>query len=170
MLEFSVAGFAHKNNADFDFLVAAFHRLLKIPLGPGGDHIGHIDRIALLAQQMIGTGERYETLGMLGGSENTRSILDADDVVGGRMKHQQRLAKIGETILDILLGNVIEEFTLDAKWPTGQRHLDLALSADFIDVFLEQVGHVCRIAGRGHGDHSTRVGDAMCSSKRRGTS
>lgn len=65
LLEFSVAGFAHKNSADFDLLVATVHRLLKVPLGPGGDHIGHIDRIAIFAQQMIAPASDTKLLGCL---------------------------------------------------------------------------------------------------------
>jgi hypothetical protein len=95
---------------------------------------------------MIGTGKRYKTFGMLGGSEDTRGILNADGIVGGRMKQQERLAEIGETILNILLRTIIEEFTLDNGRPASVTSTSPCPS-DFINVLLEQTGDVHRSQG-----------------------
>ena len=88
LLEFAATGFTHKNDTNFDLFIAALCRLFKIALGPGRDHIGHIDRIVFPAQQMIGAGERHKAFGVLCSDENTRGILDTDDVVCGRVEHQ----------------------------------------------------------------------------------
>ena len=167
LLEFSIAGFAHKHSTNFDLRVAALRRRLEIALGPGGDHVRHIDCIALLAQQMIGAGQRHETLGMLGGQEYPRRIVDAHGIVSRRMEYQKRLAQIGHTLGDPLFGNIIKEFALDPERAPGQRHLDLALFADLVDLILEQAGDVRRIAGRGNGDHRARFRDAMRGRKHR---
>ena len=167
LLEFSIAGFAHKHSANLDLRVAALDRLLEISLGPGGDHVRHIDRVALLAQQVIGAGERNETLGMFGRGEDPRRIVDAHGVVGRRMEYQQRLAQSGHALRDALFRNVVEEFALDPERPPGERHLDFSLFAYLVDLLLEQAGHVRRIAGRRDGDHRARIGDAMCGGQHR---
>ena len=82
--------------------------------------------------------------------ENARSILDADSVIGRRMEYQQRLVKVDEAVVDALLRDVIEEFALDTKWPAGQRDLDFALLANFIDVLLKQPDDVGRVGRRGN--------------------
>ena len=85
-------GLAHQHGTEFDLGFGHDLGLVEIALGPGRDNIGHIDRVAHPAQQVVGAAERNEALGMLGGAENMRGIVDADQVVGRRMKHQQRLA------------------------------------------------------------------------------
>src|SRR5262249_32113331 len=89
LLEFAAAGLSHENGAGFDLLIVGFSRLFKISFGPGRDHIGYIDRVASLAQKVIGTGKRYKTLRMFRRGKDSRGVFDADSVVGRRMKHQQ---------------------------------------------------------------------------------
>ena len=48
----------------------------------------------------------------------------------GEWKIKQRLAQAGEALREPLLGDVVEEFALDAERPPGELHLDLALFAD----------------------------------------
>ena len=105
---------------------------------------------------------------MLGGGEDVRGIVDADQVVGRRMEHQQRLAQIGEAGVQLLLGHVVEEFAFDAERPPGQRHLDLAVRADLVDLLLEQAGDVAGIVGRGDGDHGARLRDLVRGGEHRG--
>ncbi len=49
-------------------------------------------------------------------------------VVGGRMHDQQRLVQPGDLGDQIVLGDIVEEFALDAEWPAGELDLDLAFS------------------------------------------
>ena len=76
--------------------------------------------IAPVAQKMIGVRKRDKALGMLGSQENVRGILDADNIVGRRVKHQQRFAQVDKAIVDVLLCDVVEEFALDAERPSNQ--------------------------------------------------
>ncbi len=128
---------AHQHEAGLNLGFGHDLGLLEIAIGPGGDHIGHIDGVTFLAQEMIGAGERDKAFRMLGGGEDVRGILDADQVVGRRMKHQQRFAQIRETFVQLLLGHVVEEFALDAERPAGELHFNLALLFDFADLIFE---------------------------------
>ena len=58
--------------------------------------MGDIAGVARQAQEMIGAGQRNEAFGMFGGQEDLAGIVDADGVVGRRMKHQERLVQIGD--------------------------------------------------------------------------
>ena len=120
LLEFSAMGLAHQHQAGLDLGLGHDLRPVEIAVGPGGDDVGHIDRVVLPAQQMVGAGERDEALGMPGGDENVRGIVDADQIVGRRMEHQQRLAQVGEAFVELLRGDVVEEFALDAERPPGE--------------------------------------------------
>ncbi len=51
-----------------------------------------------------------------------------------------------------VLGDVVEEFALDAEGAAGKRNLDLALLADILDLVLEEVGDMGGIGRRGDGD------------------
>src|SRR5512139_635946 len=82
------------------------------------------------------------------------------------MEYKQRLAQVGQAILDALLGDIIEKFALDAERPSGQRNLDLALLTDLVDIFLEQAGDMSRITGGRNSDHGTRIRNAMRGCKR----
>ncbi len=53
----------------------------------------------------------------------------------------------------IVLGDIVEEFTLDAEWPAGELDLDLAFFADRVDMFGEHVGDMRGIGGRRDGDN-----------------
>ena len=44
-------------------------------------------------------------------------------------------ARSASTLRDALFGNVIEEFALDPERASGQRHFDLALFADLVDLY-----------------------------------
>ena len=161
LLELALPGFAHQHGAALDPGFAVFLRLILITLCPGGDDVGDIDGVALLAKEMIGAGERHETLGMLGALENARGTVDADQFVGRRVEHQQGLAQVRHAIHQRLLGDILEEFAPDAERPARQQDLDLALRADGVDVLLEQAGDVRGIGRRGNRHHGARFGDAM---------
>ena len=111
---------------------------IEIARGPGGDDVGDIGGIAPFAQQMIRAGQRDKTLGMLGGDEDARGVVDADGVVGRRMHDQQRLVQVGHMRHQAVLGDVVEEFARDVERPAGERDLDLAVLADVLDAILEQ--------------------------------
>ena len=138
-----------------------------IAFGPGGDDVGDIGGIALVAEQMIGAGQRHETLGMLGGDEDIGGVVDPDGVVGRRMHDQQRLVQFGDMRHQAMLGDVVEEFALDVKRPSGELHFDLALRADVLDPILEQMRDMGGIGGRGDGDD--RLGIREFVRRRRGS-
>ena len=117
---------------------------------------------------MIGTGERDEALGMLGRREDMRGVLDADGLVGRRMEDQQRLAQLRDALGELLLGDVSQEFPADAERPPGERHLDLAVLADGVDLVPEQMRDMAGIAGRGDGHHRPRLRDRFRRGEHRG--
>src|SRR5262249_34214158 len=106
---------------------------------------------------------------MLGSQKNVRGILHSDNIMSRRVKHQQRLAQVCEAIVDTLLCDVIEEFALDAEWPTGKSDFNLPMLADLVDVLLEQAGDVRRIAGCSNADDRACVRDSMRRSEYGGT-
>ena len=77
------------------------------------------------------------------------------------MEDQERLAKLGNTRRNLLLGNVVEQGATDAERLAGERHLDFAFAFYVFDAVAEQAGNVGRIERRGDGHDCTRFGDAM---------
>ena len=94
---------------------------------------------------MIGAGERDEAFRMLRGEENVAGIVDADRVVGRRMKYQQRLVQRADAGGEHLLGDIVEKSAADAELPAGERDLDLALKSDVGHLLLEQPDDMRRI-------------------------
>ncbi len=66
------------------------------------------------------------------------------------------MCRLARHSLELLLGDVIEEFALDAERPPGERHLDLALRLDLIDLLLEQTDDMRWIVRRRDGHHRAR--------------
>ena len=162
LLEFAAVRFAHQHQAFLDLRLGHDLRLVEIAVGPGGDDVGHIDGVArFLLSRWSAPASETKLFGMLGGDENVRGIVDADQIVGRRMEHQQRLAQRGEAFVELLLRHVVKEFALDGERPPGQLHFDLALFLDRVDVLLEQAGDMGGIVGRGDGHHRARFGDAV---------
>ena len=96
---------------------------------------------------MIRICQRDEALGMLGRDKNARRVVDADGIVGRRMHDQQRLVQFGDMLHQAMLGDVVEEFALDAERPAGERDLDLAVLADVLDAVVEKIGDMGGIGG-----------------------
>jgi hypothetical protein len=128
-------------------------RHVEVALGPGRDHVGHIGGIAAAAEQVIGAGERDEALGMPGGREDAARIVDADDVVGGRMEDQQRLVQGVDAPAQFLLGDVVQKGAADAERAAREPHLDLAAGFDLHASVPEQPRHMGRVGGRGDRHH-----------------
>ena len=154
--------FAHQHQAGLDLGFGHDLRLVEIALGPGGDHVGHIDGIARLAQQMIGAGERDEALRMLGGGEDVRGVVDADQIVGRRMEHQQRLAQSWRGIrCSFFSATSSRNSRLMRNGRPASCTSTSPCCADLVDLILEQADHVAGIVRRGDGDDAARLGDAM---------
>ena len=125
LLELAVAGFGDQHALDRHRVGLRHH--VEIALRPRGDHVRRIHRIARLLEQMIGAAERHEALRMLRGGEDRARVLDADQIVGRRMHHQQRLAQVARGRLELLLRDIVEEFLADAERAARERNLDLTL-------------------------------------------
>ena len=170
LLQFAVAGFAHHDVARGR---AGLDRgrddiRLDIALGPCSNDVGGIGRVGLAAQEMVGAGERDKAFWVPGGDEDLGGVFDADGVVGRRMHDQQCLVQCFDPRHQLLLGDIIEEFALDAERPAGERNLDLAMLADAIDVVLEKVRDVGGIRRGGNGDHGLRLGNLAGGGEDRG--
>ena len=100
---------------------------------PGGDDLRDVAGVALLAQKMVGSRERYETFRMFCGDEDAGGVIDADGIVGRRMQDQQRLLQLRDLIHQVVLGDIVEKFPLDMEWAAGEGDLDLALRADVLE-------------------------------------
>ena len=85
LLEFAQPGFLNHDLTRLVISRCCERRGVEIALDPGRNDVSDILGIALLIEQMIGTGERDETFGMLGCNENMGGVVDADRVVGRRM-------------------------------------------------------------------------------------
>src|SRR5262245_8754076 len=90
LLEFPPVRFAHQYEAGFNFGLGHRFRLIEVALSPCCDHIRYIDGVASPAEQVIRASERDEALRMLCSGKDMRGILDPDETIGRRMKHQQR--------------------------------------------------------------------------------
>src|SRR5262245_60573577 len=160
LLEFARTCLAHKNGASLN-RTAWRDWLVEIAFDPGGNDVGYVNRIALLAQQVIGAGKRDETFWMLCDGKNTRGIFDTDYIVSGRLQDQQCLAQIFQTFLELLFCNIIDKFALDTEWPPGELNLHLTSVSDRFDLSLEQARDVRRIVGCGNCNDRMRVRNAM---------
>ena len=69
--------------------LARLGRHLHVPLGPCSDHRPGILRIVRVAQQMVGSVERYEALRMPGPAVELRSILDTDNRIERGVEDQE---------------------------------------------------------------------------------
>ena len=170
LLKFAGAGFAHHDVARrFGEIGRRLrHHGIEIARGPGGDDVGDIGRVAPVAQQMIGAGERHKTLGMLGRDEDAGGVVDADGIVGRRVQHQQRLMEAGDIRHQAVLGDIVEELAGDMERPAGERDLDLAVRADVLDAVLEQAGDMGGIGGGGDSDDGSGVRNFSCGGEDRG--
>ena len=103
-------------------------------------HVRDIDRVALAREQMVGAGERDEALGMLGGRRRYATAFSMPTVSSvGEWKISSALRSLRDALGELLLGDVGQEFAADAERPAGERHLDLAVLADRIELILEQM-------------------------------
>ena len=169
LLEQTVAGFSYDNCAVGNFgLCARGGAHIEIALGPSSDDMRHIDRIARAAEQMVGAGERDEALGMFRRGENVARIVDADQIVGRRMKDQQRLVQFGDVGREILLRDIVNERFADMERTPGERHLDFALVFDLSNAIRKQTDHMGRIERRRDRHHRPRFGNAMRGGKHGG--
>src|SRR5258708_34324975 len=73
------------------------------------------------------------------------------------MKDEQRFAQLGNSIAQLLFGNVVEKGAANSEWPTSERDFHFASRADLLDVVLQQAGYMGRIAGCADGHHRTRL-------------
>ena len=169
LLKLPAPRFPHRDDAGRRVLrQLRIDRHVEIALGPGRDDARHIGGVARAADEVIGAGERDETFGMLCREKNLAGIVDADRVVGRRMKHQQRLVQVGDEGFEILLRDIVEQAAADAERPAGQRHLDLVLIVELGNAFAEQPDHMGRIERRRDRHHGARLGDAMRGGEHRG--
>ena len=157
LLEAALTRLAHHHAAGIVHRVRCGIRHLEIAFRPGADHVGDVGRIAAAAQEMVGAGQRHEALGVSRRGKDMARILDAHQFVGRRMKDEQRFAQIGNSIAQLLPGNVVEEGAANPEWATGERDFQLASGADLHDVILQQADDVGRIAGCADGHHRTRL-------------
>jgi hypothetical protein len=145
LLELADTGLGDADGARFRVGACRGGRRIEIALGPRGEHVGGIDRVAAMAQQMVGVGERYEALGVLGGREDLARILDPDDGVDRRVENEQRLAQIFDALQQPLLGDVVEKLAPDAERPTADLDFAVALRADGVEAVAEQARHMAGI-------------------------
>ncbi len=102
LLEFSAPGFGDGHLARRGIASLRHRRGIEVAVGPGRQHVGDIDRIAALAEQVVGAGERDEALGMLCRQEDLRRVLNPDQLVGRRMEDQQRLLQLRDARGELL--------------------------------------------------------------------
>src|ERR1700733_14169987 len=91
-LKFSRSSLSSDGGVIYRLLV---RRRGEIPGSPGRDDLCCIVCIGFVGQQMIGMIKRDEALWMLGGQENRGSIVDANDLVDGRVKHKKCAVQLG---------------------------------------------------------------------------
>ena len=64
-------------------------RCRQIPLRPGRQDRGHVSRVCSICQQVVGAVDGHEALRVVGGFEDARGVLDADQIVVRRVHHEQ---------------------------------------------------------------------------------
>ena len=125
----------------------------QIAARPTRQHLGHIGRVLVPGQQVIGIVERNEALRVLRGGEDPPGVFDPDRRIARRVKHQQSLAKAGDRLFQAGRFDIFEELLLDGEGPAGEQHFGLAFGLDLGAGGLEQVLHVPRIGRRTDGGH-----------------
>ncbi len=95
------------------------------------------------------------------GDENARGVFDADDLVAGRVHHQQRLAEVANLFFEPLGLGVLHERAPDPERPAGKRDLGFAARANGVQRLAELMQHMGNVGRRADGDHRLRFGNAV---------
>jgi hypothetical protein len=88
-----------------------------------------------------------------GGLEDPLGVLDPHDLVGGRMKDEERPVQVVDPGLEILASHVIEELLRDGKSPPGELHFSLSLPLNRGHMGTEAGDNVLRVGGRADRHH-----------------
>src|SRR4051812_39775156 len=99
----------------------------EIAAAPRAHDLGDEDRVLATGEEMVGLVERHEALRVPGGLKDPPGDLDPDDLVGGRMKDEERPAQVVDSGLEILAPHVVEELLRHGKSPPGEFHFSLSL-------------------------------------------
>src|SRR5215207_4340688 len=99
----------------------------EIAAAPRADDFGDKDRVLATGEEMVGLVERHKALRVPGRLEDPLGVLDPDDLVGGRMKDEERPVQVVNPGLEILASHVVEELLRDGKSPSGELHFSLSL-------------------------------------------
>ena len=92
-LEWTAAVLGYDDGAGVGRARRLVHRLdrlslVEITVDPGFDHVTHVHRIALAAEQVIGASQRDEAFRMFGRRENAVGVVDSDGLIQGRVENE----------------------------------------------------------------------------------
>lgn len=149
-------------------LRAAGGRSGQVALAPGGDEVGRVGGVGVPAQQVVGVGQRHETLGMLRVDEDAGGVADRHGVVHRRVQDEQCAVERGDMREDVLFGGVHQELTPDAERPARQLHQRLAVRLDRRHLVAEQPRHVLHVARRAEGGDGAHLGHRPGGDQHRG--
>src|SRR3954470_21625171 len=102
----------------------------QIPAGPGRDHCGGIVGVGAARQQVVRVVQRNKALGMLRSRKNTRGVLDAHCRIQWRMQHQQWDAQPGDSRLEVVTRQVVDETLAYDERPASQQYFRFAVRLD----------------------------------------
>jgi hypothetical protein len=165
-LELSLSGLGDDNPVRRAVVGLAFGRR-EIATCPSGDDIRRIGGITGIAQQVVGGIEGDETLGMFGGHEERRRVVDADDLVARGMQHQKRLAEPCHAVAHGVLRQVVEKLPLDCEAAPGERDLRLSVLPDRLEIGMKIVNHVIGVRGSTDGGNGNGFGNVGGNGKHR---
>jgi hypothetical protein len=109
---------------------------------------------------VVGAVERHEALRVAGRFVDAAGVVDVDEVVHGRVQHEQRRAEPSDRGVQSLGRDVAEEIAAEAKRSAGEGDLGFAVSLDEA-VLLggDESGGVGGVRGSGDRRHRQHLGD-----------
>ena len=86
-----------------------------VPPGPRGQDLAREAGVRGIGQQVVGSVQRHERLGIPRGLEDPMRVRDRDDLVVGSVEDQEGLAEPGDRGRQVLVGQVVQEPALDPE-------------------------------------------------------
>ncbi len=148
-------------------LTARASPVRDVSRSPGAQDFGHVSRVLAPGEQMIGALQGKEALRMPGSREDRRRVIQADHLVGWRMKDEKRLLHRGDPVVQPRGFDILQKLALDRECSPGERHGSLALVADLVQLGSEVARHMRGIRGRADGCDSLRLRNVACGGQHR---
>ena len=137
---------------------------------PGGDDRSDILRVGGVGEQVVGIIERDEAFGVEGGFKHVAGVVDAHDVVDGRVEDEQGPFETADGFVHVGLVQVVQELFFNHKGSSSNLDFGLPFCLDGFYLVLKMAYDMGGLTGSPDGGHGNAGWDFVCSLQDSGTS